>query len=224
MKLRSILIVAVTCVSLPAAARDYGQHGEMFPIAEPDLLLMIEQRLRKMEASGQIDAFNRDLADRTKQAARRPKPVAGITRTQETRSWTFDPSITTDRDIRDHKGKLIFAAGTRVNPLDTVPLRHSLVFLDGDDAEQVKWALESTTQTNALLVLTSGDVFDRMKSAQRRFYFDQGGSLTAKFGIRHVPAVVHQDGSVLRVVEVALRGAVALPETGALSAGQEGGR
>ncbi|MCK9553905.1 type-F conjugative transfer system protein TraW [Aquamicrobium sp.] len=214
MTVRAIFLVVALGVALPAAARDYGQYGEMFPVNEPDLLQTIERRLRTMEASGEIDAFNRDLADRTKHAARRPTPVAGISRARETRSWTYDPSITTDRDISDHKGKLIFAAGTRVNPLDTVPMRHSLVFLDGDDAEQVKWALESTTQTNALLVLTSGDVFDRMKSAQRRFYFDQGGSLTSRFGIRHVPAVVHQEGSLLRVVEVGLRGGVALPEAG----------
>ena len=66
------------------------------------------------------------------------------------------------------------------------------------------WALKSTTQLNAKLILTGGSPFDRMKAAQRRFYFDQGGQLTAKFGIRALPAVVEQQGKVLKITEVAL--------------------
>jgi conjugal transfer pilus assembly protein TraW len=76
------------------------------------------------------------------------------------------------------------------------------VFLNGDDPAQVAWALKSTTQLNAKLILTAGSPFDRMKAAQRRFYFDQDGKLTGKFGIRAVPAVVEQAGKVLKVTEV----------------------
>jgi conjugal transfer pilus assembly protein TraW len=183
-------------------ARDYGQHGAVFPIVEPDFLRVIETRLRDAEASGQTAAMNKRLVDRTKQMVRRPTPVAGITRASQPRSWLYDPSITTSSDVRDHKGRLIFAAGTRVNPLEKVAMRRSMVFLNGDDPEQVAWALKSTTASNAILVLTGGDVFAHMKSAQRRFFFDQGGDLTAKFGIRHVPAVVQQEGLALRVSEV----------------------
>lgn len=196
------VLLPLVVASASADARDYGQHGAVFPIAETDLLLAIERRLRSMEASGQIDAFNRQLADRTAERVGRPPPVVGITRATTTRSWAFDPSMTLEQDIRDHRGRVLFAAGTRVNPLDTVSMRRSLVFLDGDDPEQVAWALRSTNAENAHLVLTSGNVFDRMKAGQRRFFFDQGGQLTTRFGIRHVPAVVQQDGSVLRVTEL----------------------
>lgn len=185
-------------------ARDYGQHGEVFRIVEPDFLRVIETKLRSMEASGEIARRNDELVEKTKQMARRPKPVAGITRATEDRSWTWDPSIVTQMDIRDHKGRLIFAKGTRVNPLDKVPMRQSLVFLNGDDPEQVRWALSKTKATNAMLILTSGDIFANMKSAQRRFYFDQGGDLTSRFGIRHVPAVVQQEGRLLLVTELDL--------------------
>jgi conjugal transfer pilus assembly protein TraW len=43
-----------------------------------------------------------------------------------------------------------------------------------------------------------------MKANQRRFYFDQAGSLTAKFGIEHTPASVEQKGKILIVTEDAL--------------------
>ena len=62
--------------------------------------------------------------------------------------------------------------------------------------------MKSTTQLNAKLILTSGSPFALMKARQRRFFFDQGGKLTAKFGIRHTPAVVEQAGRVLKVTEL----------------------
>lgn len=93
-----------------------------------------------------------------------------------------------------------------VNPLDTVPLRQRLVFLDGDDEGQVAWAMGATTALNAKLILVSGSPFALMKAEQRRFYFDQKGTLTRHFGIRAVPAVVEQQGRTLAVRELVLRG------------------
>jgi hypothetical protein len=37
------------------------------------------------------------------------------------------------------------------------------------------------------IVLVKGSPTDLMKATQRRFYFDQMGSLTGKFGIAHTP-------------------------------------
>jgi len=44
-----------------------------------------------------------------------------------------------------------------------------------------------------------------MKARQRRFYFDQGGALVKHFGIRAVPAVVEQQGRVLRITETPVK-------------------
>lgn len=200
--MRLAIGLAAAILATPAISRDYGQQGQVFPIAEPDLLRVIETKLRAMEASGETARFNQRLVDRTKRLVRRPPPVEGITRAQEARTWIYDPSVVTESDIRDHKGRVIFTKGTRVNPLDTVSMRQSMVFLDGDDPEQVAWALRSTTELNAILILTNGDIFAAMKNAQRRFFFDQKGDLTRKFGIQHVPAVVQQEGKVLRVSEL----------------------
>jgi conjugal transfer pilus assembly protein TraW len=120
------------------------------------------------------------------------------------RSWRFDPTITVERNIADDKGRVIIAAGTRVNPLDTVPLRAPLVFLDGDDPAQLAWAARRFGATRAKLILVRGAPLELMKARQRRFYFDQGGSLVKHFGIRAVPATVEQQGRVLLVTEQAI--------------------
>lgn len=194
--------IAAVCVASPAAARDYGQYGATTPVIEPDLLAAIEARLLAAKASGKIDAMNKQLAARTEAKVKRPPPVAGITPTTQARSWTYDPTITVGADIHDHKGNLIIPAGRKVNPLDTVGLRQSLVFIDSDDTAQLRWAIKSTTALNAKLILTKGSPFAVMKAEQRRVFFDQEGKLTAKFGIRHTPAVVEQAGRVLKITEL----------------------
>lgn len=188
----------------PALARDYGQRGAVFAVIELDMLTMIEARLGAAQTSGKLAGMQRELQRRTTAHVRRPPPVRGIVATARARTWLYDPTITVDQDLRDHRGNLIIARGARVNPLDTVGLRQSLVFLNGGDAAQVGWALRSTTALNAKLILVDGSAFELMGRHQRRFYHDQGGQLTAKFNIRHVPAVVEQAGRALKVSELVL--------------------
>ncbi|MCL9999782.1 MAG: type-F conjugative transfer system protein TraW, partial [Erythrobacter sp.] len=168
--------------SAPAAARDFGQHGTLWPVIEPDLLTQIEARLTQLEKSGETARLNEQLKQRTIARVNRPEPVAGITNAVIARSWDFDPTISADRDIADEKGRIIIAAGTRVNPLDTVRLRSSLVFLDGDDPAQIAWASQRYGRTPAKFILVRGAPLVLMKARQRRFFFDQGGTLVKHFG------------------------------------------
>lgn len=203
--LRATAALVTVLACLPAstvAARDYGQLGPTSPVIEPDLLTAIEARLMAAQASGKVASMNKALAARTEAKVKRPPPVPGLSVTIETRTWTFDPTITVGSDIFDNRGNLIIAKGRKVNPLDTVGLRQSLVFIDSDDVAQLRWAIKSTTELNAKLILTSGSPFAVMKAEQRRVYFDQGGKLTSKFGIRHTPAVVEQAGRVLKITEL----------------------
>jgi conjugal transfer pilus assembly protein TraW len=198
------LLAASVGMATPALARDYGQQGAVWPVVEPDLLAQIHARLAHLEKTGETARLNEELKRRTIARVNRPEPVAGLGAATAGRSWRFDPTITVDRDIADEKGRVIIAAGTRVNPLDTVPLRAPLVFLDGDDPVQLAWAARRFGGTRAKLILVRGAPLELMKARQRRFYFDQGGSLVKHFGIRAVPATVEQQGRVLLVTEQAI--------------------
>lgn len=201
---RIAVLLAVLLASAPAAARDYGQQGTVFPIVEPDLLEQIRAKLQRLEASGETARLNADLKKRTIARVNRPEPVAGLGVAMALRQWRFDPTITVEADISDDKGRLIIAAGTRVNPLDTVGLRQKLVFIDGDDAGQLAWAFARYKQADAKFILVKGAPLELMRARQRRFYFDQGGSFVKRFGIHAVPAIVEQQGRILLVREVPL--------------------
>ena len=195
-------LLAVLLCPAEVLARDYGQRGTVFPVIERDLLEQIHSRLTQMERSGETARLNEDLKRRTIARVNRPDPVAGIVRASEARRWHFDPTITLAADIRGAKGELIHAAGSRVNPLDSVGLRADLLFLDGDDPDQLIWALKQ--DAIAKVILVQGAPLELMKARQRRFFFDQGGKLTERFGIRSVPARVRQQGRLLEISEIAL--------------------
>ena len=199
---RALLLPLALMLAGPAQARDYGQQGTVFSVIERDLLQQIHARLVAMEQSGETKRLNEELKRRTVARVERPEPVAGLVRAEAARQWSFDPTITLETDIRGAKGELIHARGTRVNPLDSVDLRADLLFFDGDDPDQLDWALHQSP--GAKLILVRGAPLELMKARQRRFYFDQGGKLSAHFAIRAVPARVRQQGRLLEVSEIVL--------------------
>ena len=194
-------LATIWFIAVPAHARDYGQQGALFPITEPDLLEQIQRKLMALQASGATAKLNEDLKRRTIAKVNRPAPVSGLGIASAIRSWPFDPTISVAEDIRDDKGRMIMAAGTRVNPLDTVPLRQTLVFLDGDDPAQLDWVTKNFQATSAKLILVNGAPLQLMRGEQRRFFFDQGGKLVRHFNIKAVPATVKQQGRLLLITE-----------------------
>lgn len=195
--------VALTLAAQPVPAKDLGVRGAVWPVAEPDLLLQMEARLGEMEASGGMARMNREAAERARQKIEAPGRVAGIKAARLRRTRLFDPSITLDRDIRAADGTLIAARGARVNPLDSRPLTSDLLFIDGERQAEVAWALRHGRP--ARIVLVAGRPLDLMRSHGRPFFFDQGGRLSKRLGLRATPSVVAAEGPLLRITEVPLQ-------------------
>ena len=95
---------------------------------------------------------------------------------------------------------MIAAAGTRVNPLERTTLVRDLLFVDGRREAEVAWALGHARP--AKIVLLAGRPLELMREHRRPFYFDQGGRLAARFGLRFTPSLVAQAGTRLRITEI----------------------
>lgn len=189
-----------------AQAADLGAIGPTYGIGEPHLLNFIEQRLRDKERSGELQQLIEQAQARGIDAVRRPQAVAGLQPAATARTFYFDPSFTLDRNITDARGQLLFAAGTRKNPLDVVSLSKHLLFFDARDRRQVTRAQELMARYAGKVkpILTGGSYLDLMKAWRIPVYYDQQGTLTRRFGIRQVPALVSQEGARLRIDEVVL--------------------
>lgn len=199
------LSVALFACSNVLLARDLGVVGPVYPIAEQDMLQTIEQRLNTMDGSGELARIEEDAKARYQAYLERPEGVH-LPRAKKDRTYYVDPSLTVPYDIKDHEGRIIHPAGTTVNPLDQMTLSKQLLFFDGDDPVQVKWARSVIDRDplNVKPILTNGPVLALMKDWRIRLYFDQRGQLLKQFDIQSVPATAIQDGRRLRVLEHAL--------------------
>ena len=113
-----------------------GVHGHTFEIAEPDLLKQITDGAKQLD--------QQQLIAKTRDSISRPQPVVGITKATENRVFYYDPSIIVPLDLKDHTGRIFHKAGTKINPLSYRSLSKFIIFVDGDDEAQIKWANEQT--------------------------------------------------------------------------------
>jgi len=186
-------------------ARDLGNIGPVYPIAETDALVFFKQRATDRVASGEHDQWFDEAKDSAQATARRPQGVR-LPRAQEHRTTEFNPRLTLDADLLDDKGQIIYPAGTVVNPLEIRPLTKTLCFIDGDDQEQVQWMKTyCIDDVRNKLILVNGDIQDVSKQIDRRLYFDQRSFLVQKFSIAALPAAIRQHGEALYVQEFPLR-------------------
>lgn len=128
-------------VSNNAYAKDLGVRGQTYKIIEEDPVAHIERKLNTMEENGELAEHKQILRARTREKLSRPTRVKGISKATEDRVFYHDPTIILKEDIKDHEGNIIHKAGKTINPLDTVPMRTGLLFIDGDDKKQIKFAI-----------------------------------------------------------------------------------
>jgi len=200
----AVCAVLAALAGKSAQATDLGTLGPTYEIGEPHLLQMIEQRLRQKELSGELARIEQQARARGTNAVRNPPSLANIRTTQSARTFFYDPTYTLEHNILGARGELLFAAGTKANPLDVVSLSRHLLFFDARDARQVRRARELIAhyQGRVKPILTAGSYLDLMQSWRIPVFYDQQGLLTRRLGITQVPAVVSQEGRRLRIDEM----------------------
>lgn len=203
-----LTVMMLLMLSAGSGAKDLGTWGNVFEPAEQDMLAFIQNRLKGMEQTGELDRLSKEATERVKEHAVRPTPVEGLTKAKEYRSFAWDPTFTVKETIIDMQGNVIARKGDTVNPLDKVPFSQVLFFIDGDDKEQVNWARQQLAgQTSVKVILVNGNIKETSDALNERIYFDQSGVLTRKFGFEHIPARISRDGRVMKVEEIPVSGA-----------------
>jgi conjugal transfer pilus assembly protein TraW len=143
---------------------------------------------------------------------RNPAPVSGIIPAKETREFWHDPTYILTEDAVLPCGRVLYKAGTAVNPLDYMNLDRRLFLIDGREEKQVEWLRgqllpDSSSFDKKIedrIILVGGSPPKVKDKLGFEVYFDQGGELTTRFGIRGSPAVAEQAGKNLKIVEVAV--------------------
>jgi conjugal transfer pilus assembly protein TraW len=201
------LVLIVILGNQAVFAKDFGKQGASFEIKEEGFVAMIKRKL----ANVNMEEQEKKMQELAKKRVEEPTAVDGITRTKKQINHSFDPSYILDQDVYLPSGKLLYAAGTTINPLDHMSWEGKLVFIDSRDRQQIEWVKKSyfkelksdeSEENLAKIILVAGRPLDLEQELEKEIYFDQFGELTSKFNIAHVPATVEQDGKYLKVTEV----------------------
>ena len=226
-----LILTVFFSLSSTALAKDFGKQGTTFEVKEEGFVAMMQRKLKGVN----LAEHEQKMKDLARKRVEEPTAILGITRATKTISHSFDPSYVLDQDVFLPCGKLLYAGGTTVNPLDHMEWNGRIVFIDGRDLSQIAWvkdnylkankgndandetavqsltiqnkdATHSLASSDTKIILTGGKPLELESEVGHPVYFDQFGELTSRFNIAHVPAIVEQDGKYLKVTEINIGG------------------
>lgn len=199
---RALLAVSILFSSV-TLAKEFGVQGEQYAVDEESFTTTIINELKRKEANGDLDKFNQDMANQTRQRINRPKVVNHLNVAVNYRTFLVDISKRLEQDVV-YNGKVQHKAGEMINPLMYKPYTKHLLFIDGDRAAEVQYALDYAKEHPSKIILTSGSPVELMKKYQVPFKFAQSTVMVDTFHLSVTPSVVYQDGNRMRVEEIPL--------------------
>lgn len=198
-------------------SENLGVYGQVYTIAEPDLLTFIHDRLLQFKQDGRLKKMQVNFENKVAQHVIRPTPVAGVSNASsdsKTKIFYYTPNFTLQQNIYDMNGKLLFPAGTQINPLNkkqvaavapqaVIPqFNETLIFINADSTSQVAWTKKQIKLIKGIykIILVKGNL-KTASDALGRIYFDQDGVLCHQFGINRVPAILTRASNRLKIIE-----------------------
>ncbi len=191
------------------ATGDLGRRGEVWEIAENDLVDEMKSRIGQID----LEAHKQHAIDNFWSSAK----FMDLPHAKEDRHYLFDPSVEVLQDIVTPSGAVIARAGERFNPLKLMPFSKTLVIFDATDAAQSAYAKRIANEAfvqnrGAILVTTKIDrtggwkSFEQAQTAVAPFQLTLlNEAMVSRFQLGAVPTVVIAEGLSLRVHEVLLQ-------------------
>jgi conjugal transfer pilus assembly protein TraW len=181
---------------------DLGRFGEVYEIAEVDLLEAIKSRLATLHGPRlKQQAIARFWQKRQFEVL----PASG-----EDRDRTIDLTVTVPRDLVAPNGNLIIRAGHAVNPLDQMAFGLCLIVFDATQKGQLDTVRQlSCRDKNARVLylatqLSRQDGWESLKSLETTLdapMYLLTPDVRQRFQLQQVPAVVEQAGNRIVVRE-----------------------
>lgn len=196
--MRKTILLVLLVVSVNTFAGISVTIGQTFPVAEMDFRQYVFFKLNKMKQSGELEKIKKEAINRVANSALRPKPL-NLETQDKSLTYFVSAEQVVEKDIFLPDGRLLVKKGTKINPFHRVSLPYVMIFIDGDDDQQVLWAKSYVTKIGAnKIILTGGNVKEASKIFSH-IYFDQEGKITKKLNITHVPSVASQSSDKWKI-------------------------
>jgi conjugal transfer pilus assembly protein TraW len=211
-KLQQLIMILLLSIGATSYATDFGVQGQTFKVVEESFIAMLKKRLGSVD----IEKEQQKIEARAKEQVENPIPVSGVSPATKDRVFYFDPTYVLKKDVVLPCGKILHKAGTRVNPLSHMNFNRRLFFIDAREKEQIAWLKQQLNKTlpkendkeqvEDRVILVGGSVFKLQEELgelhEDKVYFDQAGELTTKFGIKASPAILEQEGLMIKIKEI----------------------
>ncbi|MCK4083829.1 hypothetical protein HCY52_08365 [Acinetobacter radioresistens] len=185
-------------------AKSLGIYGETYPVVEVSFIEALQAKIQKMVDNGDWEKYKQKYIKDTMDGFKRPKGF-DLPHAVSSQTRYFDPSIILEMDMRLPDGTYLARKGDYINPLKNQNMSSPLIFIDGDEEKQVKWALQKRLENpRAYIVLVKGNWYELSVKNKTKFWFDQTGEFINRMGIERTPSYVSQDNLRLRIDEVGL--------------------
>jgi conjugal transfer pilus assembly protein TraW len=190
--------VVVMLWTAAVMANNLGEVGRTWPIAEVDALTEIEARARQVD-------WNKVIDKKKVETFQGPPDTMRLPRAKRDRVFLVDLTYTTEIDVPDGKGGILYPKGYTFNPLDYLTYPKTMVVINGNDPEQVQWlaASEYATRLDVTLLLTEGRYGPVAKRVNRPVFY-ANRKIIDRFRLKAVPSIIRQKGRLIEVTEVAL--------------------
>ena len=166
-----------------APAPTVGRVGTVYPIAEMDALAEIEARADRVkfdpEQFGDSDGWGATQSHLL--------PLA-----TEDAERTFLPLHTTDFEITDQSGDVLYPSQYTFNPLQYATLPGRIIVVPDD---RVDWALAEATPMDMVL-LSGGNALTEMDRTGKSI-FAISPIIAERLGVERIPVIVTQEGAQL---------------------------
>jgi conjugal transfer pilus assembly protein TraW len=181
---------------------EIGRLGDVFEIAEIDLLEEIKRRMAAI-----------DWKQTQQQAIARfwdQQRFEVLPTTQEDHERYLDLTVTAPRDLATPSGQLIIRAGQTVNPLDKMPFSLCLKVFDAKVVEQIEiiqqWSCQDKNArvmylASAMPRQAGWDGLKQLETTLQAPVYLLTADVRQRFQLQHVPAIIEQAGHRLIVRE-----------------------
>jgi len=184
------------------ASGDLGRLGDVYNIAEIDLLEEIKLRIAGIDWRQKQQQAIARFWDQQKFEV---LPVA-----LENRERVIDMTITAPRNLTAPNGQLIVRAGQTVNPLDKMPFGLCLIVFDATETAQVQWVRQLSCQDKKARVMYLTTSVSRqdgwshlrdLETSLNSSVYLLTPDVRSRFQLQHVPSLVEQTGNCIVVRE-----------------------
>lgn len=180
------------------SAEDFGVHGKIYTILEPDALSEIEAKAQAVDWAKVIskEALTKKII------AYKPKDIKKLPTAKENKTRRVEMTYMLPSDIKDSNNTVVYPQGYQFNPLDYVALPFVLVFIDATDPKQIQWYQSSPYESNSntILMITDGSYYDLTHKLKQTVYY-ASSEMIERFKLSAVPSIVRQAGRTVEVVE-----------------------